>query len=60
MVLGIFLGSYLYYYSDSCDWLVVNLFFLVGDIFIYLIKMIVVLIVIFMLVVGIVGVGDVK
>lgn len=50
----------MYYYSDSCDWLVVNLFFLVGDIFIYLIKMIVVLIVIFMLVVGIVGVGDVK
>lgn len=60
MVLGIFLGSYLYYYSDSRDWLVVNLFFSAGDIFIYLIKMIVVSIVIFTLVVGIAGVGDVK
>lgn len=46
MVLGILLGSYLHYHSDSRDWLVVNLLSPAGDIFIHLIKMIVVPIVI--------------
>lgn len=58
MVLGILLGSYLHYHSDSRDWLVVNLLSPAGDIFIHLIKMIVVPIVISTLVVGIAGVGD--
>ena len=40
MVLGILLGSYLHYHSDSRDWLVVNLLSPAGDIFIHLIKMI--------------------
>ena len=52
MVLGILLGSYLHYHSDSRDWLVVNLLSPAGDIFIHLIKMIVVPIVISTLVVG--------
>lgn len=54
------LGSYLHYHSDSRDWLVVNLLSPAGDIFIHLIKMIVVPIVISTLVVGIAGVGDAK
>lgn len=33
MVLGILLGSYLHYHSDSRDWLVVNLLSPAGDIF---------------------------
>lgn len=53
-------GSYLHYHSDSRDWLVVNLLSPAGDIFIHLIKMIVVPIVISTLVVGIAGVGDAK
>ncbi len=60
MVLGILSGSYLHYHSDSRDWLVVNLLSPAGDIFIHLIKMIVVPIVISTLVVGIAGVGDAK
>lgn len=60
MVLGILLGSYLHYHSDSREWLVVNLLSPAGDIFIHLIKMIVVPIVISTLVVGIAGVGDAK
>lgn len=36
MVLGILLGSYLHYHSDSRDWLVVNLLSPAGDIFIHL------------------------
>ncbi len=55
-----FSGSYLHYHSDSRDWLVVNLLSPAGDIFIHLIKMIVVPIVISTLVVGIAGVGDAK
>ena len=60
LVLGIILGSYLHYHSDSRDWLVMNLLSPAGDIFIHLIKMIVVPIVISTLVVGIAGVGDAK
>ena len=60
LVLGILLGSYLHYHSDSRDWLIANLLSPAGDIFIHLIKMIVVPIVISTLVVGIAGVGDAK
>ncbi|MFH0655292.1 glutamate/aspartate:proton symporter GltP [Citrobacter koseri] len=60
MVLGILLGSYLHYHSDSREWLVANLLSPAGDIFIHLIKMIVVPIVISTLIVGIAGVGDAK
>lgn len=57
---GILLGSYLHYHSDSREWLIANLLSPAGDIFIHLIKMIVVPIVISTLVVGIAGVGDAK
>jgi proton glutamate symport protein len=60
LVLGILLGSYLHYQSDSREWLIANLLSPAGDIFIHLIKMIVVPIVISTLVVGIAGVGDAK
>lgn len=60
LVLGILLGSYLHYHSDSREWLIANLLSPAGDIFIHLIKMIVVPIVISTLVVGIAGVGDAK
>ncbi len=60
MVLGILLGSYLHYHSDSRDWLVVNLLSPAGDIFIQSDQTIVVPIVISTLVVGIAGVGDAK
>lgn len=59
-MLGILLGSYLHYHSDSREWLIANLLSPAGDIFIHLIKMIVVPIVISTLVVGIAGVGDAK
>lgn len=45
-VLGILLGSYLHYHAESRDWLISNLLTPAGDIFIHLIKMIVVPIVI--------------
>lgn len=60
LVLGILLGSYLHYQPDTRGWLVENLLSPAGDIFIHLIKMIVVPIVISTLVVGIAGVGDAK
>ncbi|NDJ59286.1 glutamate/aspartate:proton symporter GltP [Enterobacteriaceae bacterium 4M9] len=60
LVLGILLGSYLHYQPDTRGWLVDNLLSPAGDIFIHLIKMIVVPIVISTLVVGIAGVGDAK
>lgn len=60
LVLGILLGSFLHYQTDSREWLVNNLLSPAGDIFIHLIKMIVVPIVISTLVVGIAGVGDAK
>ncbi|STD25229.1 sodium:dicarboxylate symporter [Enterobacter asburiae] len=41
LVLGILLGSYLHYHSDSREWLIANLLSPAGDIFIHLIKMIV-------------------
>lgn len=60
LVLGILLGSYLHYHAESRDWLISNLLTPAGDIFIHLIKMIVVPIVISTTVVGIAGVGDAK
>lgn len=60
LVLGIALGSVLHYQSDEREWLITNLLSPAGDIFIHLIKMIVVPIVISTLVVGIAGVGDAK
>ncbi|EMH4164480.1 glutamate/aspartate:proton symporter GltP [Pluralibacter gergoviae] len=60
LVFGILLGSYLHYHSADRDWLIVNLLSPAGDIFIHLIKMIVVPIVISTLIVGIAGVGDAK
>jgi len=60
LVLGILLGSYLHYHAESRDWLISNLLTPAGDIFIHLIKMIVVPIVISTLIVGIAGVGDAK
>ena len=60
LVLGILLGSYLHYHAESSDWLISNLLTPAGDIFIHLIKMIVVPIVISTMVVGIAGVGDAK
>ncbi|AWH89134.1 glutamate/aspartate:proton symporter GltP [Limnobaculum parvum] len=59
LVLGIIVGS-LMHGGESTDWLVVNIFKPAGDIFIRLIKMIVVPIVVSTLVVGIAGVGDAK
>lgn len=60
LVLGIMLGSFLHYQPEMRDWLVSNVLSPAGDIFIHLIKMIVVPIVISTLVVGIAGVGDAK
>ncbi|KOQ84606.1 cation:dicarboxylate symporter family transporter, partial [Pluralibacter gergoviae] len=60
LIFGILLGSYLHYHSADRDWLIVNLLSPAGDIFIHLIKMIVVPIVISTLIVGIAGVGDAK
>ncbi|MCT4707423.1 glutamate/aspartate:proton symporter GltP [Enterobacteriaceae bacterium H16N7] len=60
LVLGIALGSVLHYQSDCREWLITNLLSPAGDIFIHLIKMIVVPIVISTLIVGIAGVGDAK
>lgn len=60
LALGIMLGSFLHYQPAMRDWLVVNFLSPAGDIFIHLIKMIVVPIVISTLIVGIAGVGDAK
>ncbi|WP_431224115.1 glutamate/aspartate:proton symporter GltP [Serratia sp. L9] len=60
LVLGIILGAVLHNQTESRDWLVNNVLSPAGDIFIRLIKMIVVPIVISTLIVGIAGVGDTK
>lgn len=59
LVLGIVVGSMMHG-GSSTEWLVTNFFKPAGDIFIRLIKMIVVPIVISTLIVGIAGVGDAK
>ncbi|AJJ00889.1 dicarboxylate symporter family protein [Yersinia pseudotuberculosis] len=60
LVLGILVGAVLHNQIESREWLVSNILSPAGDIFIRLIKMIVVPIVISTLIVGIAGVGDVK
>ncbi|PWC14483.1 glutamate/aspartate:proton symporter GltP [Brenneria corticis] len=60
LVLGIALGAVLHEQADSRQWLIGNILSPAGDIFIRLIKMIVVPIVIATLIVGIAGVGDAK
>ena len=60
LVLGIAVGAVLHNQQESREWLVTNVLSPAGDIFIHLIKMIVVPIVISTLIVGIAGVGDAK
>ncbi|ATM88280.1 glutamate/aspartate:proton symporter GltP [Yersinia massiliensis] len=60
LVLGIIVGAILHNQIESREWLVSNVLSPAGDIFIRLIKMIVVPIVISTLIVGIAGVGDAK
>ncbi|TCV09046.1 proton glutamate symport protein [Samsonia erythrinae] len=60
LILGIALGAVLHEQQESRQWLIVNILSPAGDIFIRLIKMIVVPIVIATLIVGIAGVGDAK
>ncbi|MSE16616.1 glutamate/aspartate:proton symporter GltP [Pantoea agglomerans] len=60
LVLGIVVGAVLHNQPDNREWLVTNILRPAGDIFIHLIKMIVVPIVISSLIVGIAGVGDAK
>lgn len=60
LVLGILVGAVLHNQIESREWLVSNILSPAGDIFIRLIKMIVVPIVISTLIVGIAGVGDAK
>ena len=60
LVLGILVGAVLHNQIESREWLVSNVLSPAGDIFIRLIKMIVVPIVISTLIVGIAGVGDAK
>lgn len=60
LVLGIIVGAVLHNQTESREWLVSNILSPAGDIFIRLIKMIVVPIVISTLIVGIAGVGDAK
>ncbi len=59
LILGIAFGMYLHDYSGK-DWYIVNVLKPAGEIFIRLIKMIVVPIVLSTLIVGIAGVGDAK
>jgi len=60
LVLGIIVGTVLHNQPDDREWLITNILTPAGDIFIHLIKMIVVPIVISSLIVGIAGVGDAK
>nr|CBX82171.1 Proton glutamate symport protein [Erwinia amylovora ATCC BAA-2158] len=60
LVLGISVGAVLHNQPENREWLVTNILSPAGDIFIHLIKMIVVPIVISTLIVGIAGVGDAK
>ncbi|WP_213993694.1 glutamate/aspartate:proton symporter GltP [Sodalis sp. dw_96] len=60
LILGIGAGAILHHQGEYRDWLVGNILTPAGDIFIHLIKMIVVPIVISTLIVGIAGVGDAK
>lgn len=60
LILGILLGAILHDQGEIRDWTITNLLSPAGDIFIRMIKMIVVPIVVTTLVVGIAGIGDAK
>ncbi|WP_395480267.1 glutamate/aspartate:proton symporter GltP [Candidatus Curculioniphilus buchneri] len=60
LILGILLGALLHNQETSRDWMITNFLSPAGDIFIRMIKMIVVPIVITTLVVGIASIGDAK
>lgn len=60
LILGVIAGAVLHNQPESRDWLIVNVLKPAGDIFIHLIKMIVVPIVVSSMIVGIAGVGDAK
>ncbi|MFT4464924.1 MAG: glutamate/aspartate:proton symporter GltP [Sodalis sp. (in: enterobacteria)] len=60
LILGILLGAVLHKQGELRDWMIANILSPAGDIFIRMIKMIVVPIVVATLVVGIAGIGDSK
>lgn len=60
LILGILLGAVLHNQGELRDWMMANILSPAGDIFIRMIKMIVVPIVVATLVVGIAGIGDAK
>lgn len=60
LILGIIAGTLLHNYPEHRQWLVTNILQPAGDIFIHLIKMIVIPIVVSSMIVGIAGVGDAK
>ena len=60
LILGIVAGTVLHNQPEYRDWLILNILKPAGDIFIHLIKMIVVPIVVSSLIIGIAGVGDAK
>lgn len=60
LILGILLGAVLHNQGELRDWMIANILSPAGDIFIRMIKMIVVPIVVATLVVGIAGIGDAK
>lgn len=60
LILGVIAGAVLHNQPENRDWLMVNVLKPAGDIFIHLIKMIVVPIVVSSMIVGIAGVGDAK
>ncbi len=60
LILGITLGTYLHNNTQYSSWLISNILSPAGEIFIHLIKMIVIPIVISTLIVGIASVGDAK
>lgn len=60
LILGIIAGSVLHHFPEQRGWLIPNFLKPAGDIFIHLIKLIVIPIVLTSLIVGIAGVGDAK
>lgn len=60
LILGILLGAILHNKGELRDWMIANILSPAGDIFIHMIKMIVVPIVVATLVVGIASIGDAK
>lgn len=60
LILGILLGVILHNHGEFCDWIIVNILSPAGEIFIRMIKMIMVPIVVTTLVIGIANIGDAK